>query len=134
MGIDYKQIFYRIKHLHPDLINEVYSPGIIESSAHVSDLYIMFCKMLIEYGKVKFDKRIIFIAVIMKMKDPKYFDFNDSKYSVCKLKGGFTTVFADVFNTTQDNVCHIFKNMKNYMTIYKEFRKEVDYFYRKMTE
>jgi hypothetical protein len=135
MGINYRRFYYRILHRHPDIIAEVSTPG-ISCINRVIDLYILFNVIVSTDDRklCKADKRLYFIAVIILIDDPGYFDYNNRFENYSHIRNGLRLELCKVLEVHPVKVSYILKNVRNYMTIYKEFRKEVDYFYRKMTE
>jgi hypothetical protein len=67
--------------------------------------------------------RMEFVAVVIKYLDPEALKTDK------QLKRGVRCVLASTFNCGSSLISHTLKTVKNYLTIYKDFRIAVEYLY-----
>jgi hypothetical protein len=69
--------------------------------------------------------RDLFVAVFVRFFDPEYLDGYKRK-----LRHGLRAKMASLIGCEERIISYNLKNVKNYMSIYKDFRDEVEYIYQ----
>jgi hypothetical protein len=71
--------------------------------------------------------RIIFIAAIVKLYDPDYYDGYKKN-----MKNGLRKQLSDTLNCKPSTISDSYKTVKDYMSIYPDYNDEVAYIYSEL--
>jgi len=132
MEINYRRFYRRVKHHYPFIERAMNKPGQLRTLADIPDLYLQFKQLTAAtdndiHHNVN-NARLIFIAVITQMEDPLFFTDN------ALVRRGLRKKLSEVLSCEQTIISHSLRTVKDYLSVYPNFRDKVDYFYGKMTE
>ena len=124
---NYKLIFQKLQITHPEVAREAYFVQRKMNNHELLKVFTIFCKMKgVDYLKIgpdRADLRDLLIAVFVMIYDPEYFMVDK------KIRTGLRTKVSLLAGGkgAPNSISYNFKNVKNYLSIYKEFKEEAEY-------
>ena len=124
--MNYELIGRKLVARYPFIAKELMDHSAFEDLEVIPDIFKRFHVLVppARNKKESTEHRLLFIATIVMMYDPDYFD-GFKRNILCNLR----KVFAKVFDCDPTQISHNLKSVKNYHDVYPEFRYKVSYFY-----
>lgn len=130
MAITDRMFRRKVQDKYPDIASRIIEKPILNDVKYVCELYDIFFLIVLPH-KVKSseinDFRTLFIAVMLKMYDPDYFNGYRKK-----VKDGLRPAVAKLFDIDLNYVSVLFTNVIDRVRIYKEVAESVDRIYEKI--
>ena len=123
----------KVQAQYPEIASRIIEKPLLTDISKIENLYHIFSKIVGLPNKSKSlgveDVRTLFIAVILKMYDPDY--FNGYKR---KVMDGLRTEVAKLFDVGVNYVSDMFSLAVGRIKIYKDMEKSVDMIFEMMKE
>jgi len=129
MSITDKMFRRKVQDKYPDIALKIIEKPVLSDVGYVCELYDIF-SLIVKRQTESFevnDFRTLFIAVMLKMYDPDYFNGYRKK-----VKDGLRPAVAELFDVDLNYVSVLFTNAVDRVRIYKEIAESVDKIYEKM--
>lgn len=129
--VNYKLIYLKLKQRYPEVAKELEPDQLpVMDVFEMLKAFTVFCTakgiFYLSIPEGRTEVRDLFIAVFVKLYDPEYF--------LCKkkLRKGLRPKIAYFLNCSESIISYNLSNVKNYLSIYKDFSNEVDFIYNKI--
>ena len=129
MTVDYKKFYRNCKSKYPFVVNEL-APVSMKAEISILELHQNFLEITRfthdELSRNFEDSRLLFIAVVIKMHDPWYFNFKQiAPYRLRKE-------LSSLLGCSVWQISHTFKKVQNFIQVYPDFRIKIDHLYQQM--
>lgn len=124
MTVDYKKFYRRCKATYPFVVDHLAPKTDLSDMQQIPEIFETF-KTITRFKnedivKNRYDSRLFFIAVAVKLSDSHFFSFNDYApyrllFSIGKISG-----------CSKGQILYNLKKVKNYWQVYPDFRKKVN--------
>ncbi len=128
MTIDYSILGRKLEKLYPYLAKELLTIPDLDDLELIDCLYTEYCSIQAKPQSKgqQTNQRLIFIASVIKLYDPDYFKYKSN------IKNGLRKKLSDILVCDPTQISHSIADVKNYLTIYHDFKDEVEYIYGRL--
>jgi hypothetical protein len=130
--MDYKRFYLKVRSVYPFVERELNPPACLTDWSKMPAVLSKYCTItgatVDQVNKNNSDHRTKFIAVVCKLADPLFFQHH---YSInYKLRSNI----ADATGCTNYQISHTLRKVRNYLSVYEDYRREVSDIYVQMCD
>lgn len=128
--MDYKNFFNRVHQTYPFVVKDLAPDPFLQDIKQLPDLFDRFIaisgfskKDIIQN---RHDSRILFVAVIVKLSDPLFYDYDE------RARYRLILSMSQLLRCDKGQILYNLRKSKNFWKVYPEFRNQVEDIYQKI--
>ena len=118
MAVNYEILGRKVAELYPDIAEKLIVSPVLSDTGFITEI-----KEIYFSDSQSTKSKLVFIAVILNLYDPDV--LSGWKRNLCN---GVRHILASLFGVSDTAISNNIQTVRNYYTIYRKFKTEVDYF------
>ena len=128
--MDYKTFYNRVHQTYPFVVKDLAPDAYLREMKQLPDILERFIAIS-EFSREDIilnrnDSRIVFVAVIIKLSDPLFFNYDE------RARYRLILSLSRLLRCDKGQILYNLRKSKNFWKVYPEFRSQVEDLYRKI--